>query len=141
MQNIFALMLKYFTFVIEKIYTAMHIWKDLTNSDAILIISLIKAEMKNYKLIKGLDQAGALTEDFYLDLDRIVLNLLSIEDDDEREAFYKIYDEHLDRLLELNIDDFTVKLNDLALELYIDLVTEKKLNEKLKNLPDHPEED
>lgn len=119
----------------------MHVLKDLTNSNTILIISLIKAEMKNYKLIKGLDQAGALTEDFYLDLDRIVLSLLNIEDDDERETFYKIYDHHLDRLVELNMDDFTLKINDLALELYIDLVTEKKLNEKLKNLPDLPEED
>lgn len=95
-----------------------------TNKD--LILSLIKAEMKSYKLIRCLDNAGALVEDFYADLDWSIMDLVGFEDEKDRERLFKVYDQFMEQLEEMPVRDFVQDLNDLAMQLYIALLNKKK---------------
>ena len=92
---------------------------------------MIKAEMKNYKLISGLNDAGVVIENFYIDLDRHIFKLLMI-DEGEWEIFYLVYDKHMMQLEELHVEDFWENLNDLAFNLYIDILSEEKARNKCK---------
>ena len=101
------------------------------NFNSKLVLSLIKAEMKSYRLVKGLKDAGTLTEDFYADLESIIMDLLKVGEA-ERDELYKVYDEFMEQLSEINVYEFTQELNNLAVELYIRLLAEKKYLEKVK---------
>ena len=96
-----------------------------------LIIALIKADMKNHKLIRGLDEAGALVEDFYLSLDGIIMDELGFSDEEQEEA-YELYSKKMRQLEKLPLSSFLQNLNANAQELYIELLAEKKYFERLQ---------
>jgi hypothetical protein len=102
----------------------------MENINTTLVLSLIRAEMKNHKLIRGFEAAGALIENFYIGLDHQIFNLLSIEED-IREQLYEVYDSYIEQIEELSADDFLDQLNQLALDLYVVLLAEKKYLEKI----------
>lgn len=104
-----------------------------TFSNNHLILSLIKAELKSHKLIKGLENAGALTEDFYSDLDWSILELIGFKNEKERSQLFKVYDNFMDNLEEITVSEFNHQLPELAQQLYIDLLAEKKVINRLKD--------
>ena len=102
--------------------------KDTLTSDLSqkeLILFLIKADMKNQKLIKGLDNAGALVEDFYTDLGTIILKLVGFENSDRDDTLFEFYDNKMKGLIDISTDDFLEKQRILALELYNELLIER----------------
>ena len=105
----------------------------MENVNTPLVLALIRAEMKNYKLIRGFEAAGALIENFYTGLDQRIFDLLAIEED-IREQLFDVYDEFMEQIKELSTDDFLEQLNDLSLKLLIQLLTEKKCRERIPAL-------
>ena len=95
-----------------------------------LILSLIKADLVNSKLIAGLENIGLTSEDFYLDLSIPILKLIGFQDrDDELNTFYLNI---LTRLIQDNSDNFRLQKNKLAIEFYAELLAEKKFRERQK---------
>jgi hypothetical protein len=95
-----------------------------------LILTLIKSDLRNQKLIRGLDQAGVLAEDFYTDLATPILKLIGFEDSERNDELYEFYDHTVDRLIDLEVNNFLEKQKMLALELYNELLLEKIRREK-----------
>lgn len=82
-----------------------------------LILALIKAEMKNYKLICGLERAGLLVEDFYTGLDWSILDLLGYDKEPQRQQFFQTYDAFMEPLPDMEVSEFNRRLEELAGEL------------------------
>ena len=96
---------------------------DLTQKE--LILTLIKTDMRNVKLIKGLENAGALVEHFYSNLNMIVLALIGFKKAQRTDALYALYDKKMDTLIDIDVADFTDRLNQLAHDFYKELLLEK----------------
>ncbi|ABG60175.1 hypothetical protein [Cytophaga hutchinsonii] len=100
---------------------------DLTKKE--LILTLIKADMRNVKLIYGLENAGALVENFYSNLNVIVLKLIGFEETERKDELYALYDKKMAALIDLHVTDFIDGINYLALDFYNELLLQKiKLN-------------
>jgi hypothetical protein len=97
--------------------------ESMNNQD--LILTLIKSDMRNQKLINGLDQAGVLAEDFYTDLSTAILQLIGFEDSERTDDLYEYYDQMMDKLLDLEVNDFLDKQKNLALQFYNELLMER----------------
>ena len=93
---------------------------NLTQKELILI--LIKAEMRNVKLIYGLEQAGVLVEHFYADLSMVILNLMGFEEKDRTDALYDFYDQCMHALIDVSVGEFTNQLPFLAEAFYNELL-------------------
>lgn len=91
-----------------------------------LILALIKHEFKYNKLIFGLTRLGLLGECYFPDLERIIYNLLDFEEKDKDEKLFKIYDSFKNKIIGMDIKEFTAKLNEISMDLYIELVAEKR---------------
>lgn len=72
-------------------------------------------------------------EDFYTALSFTVFQLMGFEKEERNDDLYHLYIETTDRLCESNLNEFLSQLNTLAMELYAELLAEKKLREKLRN--------
>lgn len=97
-----------------------------------LIITLIKHEFKFNKLIFGLTKLGILGECYFPDLENTIYSLLGFEDKDKDEALFNIYDSFKDKVIAMDIKEFSSKLDDISTELYNTLMAEKK-NRSLQN--------
>ncbi len=95
-----------------------------------LILALLKADLINNRLICGLQNAGLIAGDFYLDLSLTVFQLMGFTDRDEE--LNKLYIHTLDRLVQAEPGNFHSQKNSLAIELYAELLAEKKFREKLR---------
>lgn len=95
-----------------------------------LILSLIKADMRNNKLITGLDNAGALVEDFYTDLGTVILKLVGFGDAERDDDLYDFYVQTMEELIDLEVSEFVEKLNYLAVDFYNELLSEKILRQE-----------
>jgi len=87
-----------------------------------LILSLIKADMRNIKLIKGLDKAGALVEYFHSDLGTIILKLIGFEEVERDDTLYDFYDKTLNRIIDIDVSEFMEQLNFLTVDFYNELL-------------------
>lgn len=91
-----------------------------------LVLSLIAAELRNNKLIKGLQDAGMVVEDFYGDLGTRILELIGFtEEERNQDELYDFYNQNLNELIDVNLEEFQEKLKLLALEFYNRLLLEK----------------
>jgi hypothetical protein len=95
-----------------------------------LILTLIKADMRNYKLILGLDNAGVLAEDFFTDLGRTIMLLMDFEEEDRDDSLYELYDKFMDRLVDINVHQFHDAIKPLSIQLYAELLAEKRVRER-----------
>lgn len=87
-----------------------------------LVLTLIKADMRNVKLIQGLENAGALVEHFHSDLSVVILKLIGFEDGERTDALYAFYDTKMHMLLDVNVEMFREKLPYLAVDFYNELL-------------------
>ena len=90
-----------------------------------LILTLIKADMRNVKLIQGLENAGALVEYFHTDLCFIILKLIGFEDAERTDELYAFYDTKMHALVDVSVDVFREKLPYLAVDFYNELLLQK----------------
>ena len=88
-----------------------------------LILCLLKADMRNVKLIQGLESAGALIEDFYSDLSVTILKLIGFEEAERTDEQYQFYDKVMNRLINRDVAEFIEQLNYLAVDFYNELLS------------------
>jgi len=89
-----------------------------------LILSLIKADLVNTKLIVGLQQAGLGVENFYTDLAGSIFDLIGFleRDDDLFDHYYNL----LGEFEEMDVYEFQERLNAITRKIYRRLLQEKE---------------
>jgi len=93
-----------------------------------LILCLIKAEIKNRKLLNGLIDLGFDTTPYTIDFSQIILSLFGF--DILSEKLYQDYNELLDQHCEkVDIWQSGDGLNDIAFSVYSDLLMRKRESE------------
>ncbi|MBL7935408.1 MAG: hypothetical protein JNM51_06335 [Bacteroidia bacterium] len=98
------------------------------NKNKKLILSLIKDDLINTKLVNGLDALGLNAQDYLLHLSDTVFNLMKIKDDENGEKLFEHYLNLKDNVRFIESAKSHESFDDLALAIYIDLVN-KKLNQ------------
>jgi hypothetical protein len=89
---------------------------NLSSTD--LILTLLKANLCHHKLLFGLEKAGLQGEDFYGDLEMVVLHLMGFDLQNRENELCDFYYEEMNKLLEIEVKEFRPNLNRLAAELY-----------------------
>jgi hypothetical protein len=98
----------------------------MEKNDRQLLLSLLKAELKNTKLVRGLESIGMNPDDFYLGISSEILKLAGFQKEEIDEELYDFYFEELDHHCQLEYMEFRQKLDSLAEELLKEL--EKRKN-------------
>ncbi|MFN6944438.1 MAG: hypothetical protein ACK4ND_05790 [Cytophagaceae bacterium] len=96
-----------------------------------LILSLIKAEMRTYKLITGLMNAGAEAGDFYADLGTVILKLMDFDEAD-RDDLYGFYHKTMENLSKVELADFFKNLNFISVDFYNELLLQRIAKQEKK---------
>lgn len=86
-----------------------------------LILSLIKDDLINTKLVNRLNEIGLHSDDYSLHLSETVLKLMGFKDNEMREAVFERYIELADRARSKSRKG----MNDLALEIYFEIKSRK----------------
>jgi hypothetical protein len=94
----------------------------LSRSD--IVLYLIKAELKNRKFIKGLENLGLNPELWSLDFSGMILKLVGFgaRTDDVFDSYSRLLDQYVE---DLQLKDDTGNVDDLAAGFYSDLLSEK----------------
>jgi hypothetical protein len=91
------------------------------------ILHLIKADLRNAKLLIGLEQAGLQPDDFHTDLDSLVFDFMGFPKNPAREALHDFYYIQMEALItELPLKTFRQQLSQIAEELYLILLAQKQ---------------
>lgn len=91
-----------------------------------LILSLIKDDLINTKLVNGLDALGLNAQDYRLHLSDTVFKLMGIEEDKKGEKLFEHYLELKDNVRFIDGAKSHEAFDDLALAIYIDLINQIK---------------
>jgi hypothetical protein len=92
-----------------------------------LILSLIKDDLINNKLINGLNTLGLSAGDYHLHLSETILNLIGL--DTENDAIHDLYFNLTQQSETLDLTDITNRekqLTRLATEIYSELLKQKQ---------------
>lgn len=89
-----------------------------------LIISLIKDDLTNIRLVHGLDLLGLDSGNYYLHLSETIFKLIGITADDA--DFFGEYMDECKTVVNINIFEHPEILNSMALSLYNKLMEECK---------------
>lgn len=92
-----------------------------------LILSLIKDDLINTKLVNGLDALGLNAQDYLLHLSDTVFKLMGVKDDEKGEKLFEHYLELKDNVRFIDGAKSHEAFHDLALAIYTDLVSRKKM--------------
>ena len=90
-----------------------------------LVISLIKDDLINSKLVNGLNVLGLNADDYLLHLSETIFDLLGYEQNKETEKVFERYMELSEAALLVDISESNKNLDDLALQIYRELVIQK----------------
>jgi hypothetical protein len=94
-----------------------------------LILSLIKDDLINLKLVSGLlDQIDLNAENNFLHLSKTIFHLMGFEVSKQNEKLYQSYLKLIKKVILLDISDSRKPLDDLALEIYRELSAINSLN-------------
>lgn len=91
-----------------------------------LIVSLIKDDLINNKLVSGLTDLGLCAGDYHLNLSETILNLLGLEREDD--AINDLYFNLTQQSSTLNLSDIATReqrLTELAMQIYTELLRRK----------------
>ena len=88
-----------------------------------LITGLIKDDLTNIRLVKGLEALGLDSGRYYLRLSEIVFLIMGISD----EGFYEKYLQKCNTVMRIDIFEHPGKLDELTLKLYTILLRKSKL--------------
>lgn len=90
-----------------------------------LILSLIKDDLINTKLVNGLDALGLNAQDYLLHLSDTVFKLMRIKDDKKGEKLFQHYLDLKDNVRFIENAKSHEAFDDLALAIYVDLVSKR----------------
>jgi hypothetical protein len=83
-----------------------------------LILSLLKANLCQHKLLTGLEKAGLTGEDFYGDLETVILQLMGFDLEKREDELHDFYYTTMNNLLEIDVKEFRANLQRLSSEMY-----------------------
>ena len=96
-----------------------------TNKNKNLILSLIKDDLINTKLVNGLNALGLNADDYLLHLGQTIFDLLGYEENEETEKVFERYMHLSEAALQIDISESNKNLDGLALQIYRELVLQK----------------
>ncbi|MFL9483001.1 hypothetical protein ACI6Q2_09520 [Chitinophagaceae bacterium LWZ2-11] len=91
-----------------------------------LIISLIKDDLINTKLVVGLNALGLQANDYSLQLSSTIFELMGFEDNEETELIFERYLSLSKNILEIDTSESRNRLSALALLIYSQLLIQKE---------------
>lgn len=83
-----------------------------------LIISLIKDDLRNTKLVNGLNRIGLKAEDYYLHLSDTIFNLMGFKDNPQTDALIEFYYEYSNKVEECDFSLNSTQLDEMAEEVF-----------------------
>lgn len=98
---------------------------NVMNTKKELILSLIKDDLVNHKLLLGLDALGLRATDYYLNLGDIVFALMGFPENSDSDRVYELYLELTKKARFLNLSESQSQLNQLAQEIYLELTVHR----------------
>lgn len=90
-----------------------------------LILSLIRDDLINAKLVNRLNEMGLNADSYFLNLSYTVFKLIGYEDNAETEEVFRRYMELARRAMFVDISQSHKPMNDLALEIYTEIISRK----------------
>lgn len=90
-----------------------------------LILSLIKDDLINAKLINGLNEAGLIADTYCLHLSDTIFKLMGFEDNEETETVFERYMELSKRAMYVDITYSNKPMEVLALQIYTEILSRK----------------
>ncbi len=93
-----------------------------------LIVSLIKSDLINYKLVSGLNDLGLQAHDYLLYLSEFIFDLMEFPESEQSEQTFEQYLQRLQEVKDISIKNNHEPLDTLALDIYNDLNRHKKNN-------------
>lgn len=96
-----------------------------SNKNKKLILSLIKDDLVNTKLVNGLDALGLNAQDYLLHLSDTIFKLMKIDEDKKGEKLFEHYLHLKDNVRFIHGAKSHETFDDLALAIYIDLTSRK----------------
>ncbi|HVD99982.1 MAG TPA: hypothetical protein VNB90_17365 [Cytophagaceae bacterium] len=92
-----------------------------------LILSLIKDDLINCKLVNSLNDIGLSADDYLLHLSETVFKLMGFKASKETEVIYEYYMDLTERAKLIDISRSRQRFDELALEIYNELLLRKPL--------------
>jgi len=96
--------------------------------DEALILSLIKDDLINSKLVHGLIDVGLNAENYFLCLSETIFNLMGFEDNEAREIVFERYIELSKKAAFIDITISHKPLEGLVNEIYEELCKQKPVH-------------
>jgi len=93
-----------------------------------LILSLIKDDLINSKLVYGLIDVGLNAENYFLCLGETIFKLMRFEDNKAREIVFERYIELSKKAMFIDISESQKPLDGLVLEIYEELCKQKPVH-------------
>ena len=90
-----------------------------------LILSLIKDDLINAKLVNGLTEIGLNAETYFLHLSDTVFKLMGFKDNEETETIFELYVELAKKASFVDISQSHKPMAELALEVYVEILSRK----------------
>lgn len=87
-----------------------------------LIISLIKDDLINFKLVNGLNELGINANMYFINSSDTVFKLMGFENEKYDEVLFEHYIELSKKAIEIDISLSNEPLNDLCNEIYSELL-------------------
>ncbi len=83
-----------------------------------LIITLIKDDLINTKLINGLNEIGIEANHFHLYLSEIIFSLMGIVDEEIYESKFELYVDLTKKVKDIDIKSSNIHIEELANEIF-----------------------
>ena len=93
-----------------------------------LVLSLIKDDLINSKLVYSLNEIGLNADNYFLHLSDTIFNLLGYEDNKETEEIFKRYLQLSKHAMFVDLSQSDKPMDDLALQIYNELSARKPGN-------------
>jgi hypothetical protein len=93
-----------------------------------LIIQIIQNDLKNTRLIIGLNKLGLDASNYYLNLKELLFELLCFEENEQEEQLFEAYVMHAEKIQSMDMIKHPEKLRELAEEIYNWLMKEQEVH-------------
>lgn len=98
-----------------------------------LIISLIEDDLKNTRLVSGLQKLGLDSSNYYLNLSQTVFKLIGFKDNAEENEVQEVYIKFSEEeVLSIDINKHPEQLTDLASKIFDSLIEVRRFKKKRK---------
>ncbi len=106
--------------------------KEIAINKKELIISLIKDNLKNTRLVIGLDKLGLDSGKYHLQLSDTIFKLIGFKSDEHEEKVFEEYIKASMKVASIDIFMHPEKLDAIATKIYENLIQELELQTKLR---------